>query len=126
MGIVVGRLSTLGWATTLKEKFNAVMDNYTESGYSQSVLYRGNVKSYAHALAMYSQDPESLAFQVQSDLLSLYKSVFPYGAEVEVVAQADGDETSIRYKIVISVRVRETPDGQWYDASSYIEVKGED
>lgn len=124
MGIVVGRLSTLGWATTLQDKFNAVMNNYTEAGYSQSVLYRGNIKSYAHALAMYSQDPESLAAQVKADLLTLYKSVFPYGAETDVNIQYD-DDSEIKYTVAISVRVREYPDGPWQDGVRYLEVNGE-
>lgn len=119
MVIAVGTVSTRGWARTTKEKITELMNHYTEAGYSQSVIYRDNIKSYSWSCAQYAQQPDLLAQQVEADLRRLYGNVFPEGAEAEVNYQFI-DANQIKYRIVISVRVM--VDGEWFDATKALEV----
>lgn len=119
MGIAVGTVSTRGWARTTKEKITELMNHYTEAGYSQSVVYRDNIKSYAFACAQYAQQPDLLADQVTSDLTRLFGNVFPEGVQVDTSYQFI-DSNEIKYRIVISLRVMEN--GEWYDATRAINV----
>ncbi len=121
MVIAVGTVSTRGWAKTTKEKITELMNHYTEAGYSQSVIYRGNVKSYAWSCAQYAQYPDLLAQQVEADLKRLYGNVFPEGAEAEVNYEFI-DSNQIKYRIVISLRVM--VNGEWVDSTKAIEVDG--
>lgn len=119
MVIAVGTVSTRGWAKTTKEKITELMNHYTEAGYSQSVIYRDNIKSYSWSCAQYAQQPDLLAQQVEADLRRLYGNVFPEGAEAEVNYQFI-DSNQIKYRIVISVRVM--VGGEWFDATKALEV----
>ncbi|QVW28539.1 hypothetical protein pEaSNUABM8_00042 [Erwinia phage pEa_SNUABM_8] len=119
MVIAVGTVSTRGWAKTTKEKVKELMNHYTEAGYSQSVIYRGNVKSYAWACAQYAQDPDYLASQVETDLKRLYGNVFPEGVACDVTFRFI-DSNQIKYSIDISLRVM--VDGEWYDSTNALEV----
>lgn len=119
MVIAVGTVSTRGWARTTKEKITELMNHYTEAGYSQSVIYRDNIKSYSWSCAQYAQQPDLLAQQVEADLRRLYGNVFPEGAEAEASYQFI-DANQLKYRIVISVRVM--VNGEWFDATKALEV----
>lgn len=117
MEIVVGTLSTRGWSKTPEEKISDLMNNYTESGYSQSVIYRGKIRSLAYAEQSLSQDPDALASKITDDLMSLYGAVFPEGCEVDVTWNwEEGSDT--RYRINMAIKVVEN--GKQYDASRYV------
>lgn len=117
----VGTLSVRGWATTVKDKITEIMNHYTEAGRSQSVIYRGNIKSYSYACALYAQNPDLLTRQVERDLTTLYGNLFPAGVEVDCTYSYLTDST-VRYRIIISFRVLPTADGTWVDGVRYIEV----
>lgn len=123
MVIAVGTISTRGWAKTTKDKITELMNHYTEAGYSQSQIYRDNIKSYSFACAQYAQQPDLLASQVEADLKRLFGAVFPEGVQAEASYQFL-DDNEIRYRIIISLRVM--ADGEWYDATRSVNVnKGE-
>ncbi|AEP83858.1 hypothetical protein EXP36_00320 [Salmonella enterica subsp. enterica serovar Weltevreden] len=120
--IAVGTLSTRGWARTPQEKARELMNHYTESGYSQSVVYRGNIKSLAYTQAVFAQDPDGMVAQIKMDLENLYGNVFPAGVEVETSWEFLKD-SDVRYRIFISVRVQEVADGEWYDVERYVDTE---
>lgn len=120
--IAVGTLSTRGWARTPQEKARELMNHYTESGYSQSVVYRGNIKSLAYTQALYAQDPDGMVAQIKSDLEKLYGNVFPAGVEV-ATSWEFLENSDVRYRVFISVRVQEVTDGEWYDVERYVDTE---
>lgn len=121
--IVVGTLSTRGWAKTPEEKIREVMNNYTESGYSQSVVYRGHIRSYAYARQQCAQqDPETLAEYVNADLLVLYGNVFPEKVSVETEVVYDEVQTE-RFALKIAVEIYDN--GIPYSAEKYVNVEDE-
>lgn len=117
--IAVGTLSTRGWAKTTSEKITELMNHYTEAGWSQSVIYRGNIKSYAFTVAQYYQQPEMLCSQVETDLLRLFGNVFTEGVEVEARYEFVQD-SDIRFNVIISLRVK--VNGEWVDATRSVNV----
>lgn len=120
---VVGTLSTRGWARTPEEKLREIINHFTESGYSQSVLYRGNIKSLSYLRAMYIEDPAALAENVQLSLTTLIRNVFAETSnlvEVEVNTASDRD-SEVVYRLMISARV--TIAGQKYDAYDSVDIK---
>ncbi|EBS0563391.1 hypothetical protein DTU56_09690 [Salmonella enterica subsp. enterica serovar Muenchen] len=121
--IVVGTLSTRGWATTAEEKIREVMNNYTEAGFSQSIIYQGNIKSLEHARFRTEQDPEALRSEVKKDLLSLYGNIFPDGVQVNTFIQED-PESDIRLKLIIEVQVTEGT--EQYSIEKYVEVENKE
>ena len=121
--IVVGTLSTRGWATTAEEKIREVMNNYTEDGFSQSIIYQGNIKSLEHARFRTEQDPEALRSEVKKDLLSLYGNIFPDGVQVNTFIQED-PESDIRLKLIIEVQVTEGT--EQYSIEKYVEVENKE
>lgn len=120
--IVVGTLSTRGWAITPEEKIREVMNNYTEAGFSQSVIYQGNIKSLEHARYRTEQDPEALKSEVKKDLLSLYGNIFPDGVEVNTSIEED-PESDVRVKLIIEVLVTEGT--TTYSVEKYVNVENE-
>ncbi|ECF3006354.1 hypothetical protein F0D22_24255 [Salmonella enterica subsp. enterica] len=121
--IVVGTLSTRGWATTAEEKIREVMNNYTEAGFSQSIIYQGNIKSLEHARFRTEQDPEALRSEVKKDLLSLYGNIFPDGVHVNTFIQED-PESDVRLKLIIEVQVTEGT--EQYSIEKYVEVENKE
>lgn len=120
MPIAVGTVSTRGWARTPREKIRELMNHYTESGYSQSMLYQGNIKSMAKAQQLFSQDPDGLANQIKKDLEWLYGNVFPEGVEVQTSWEfLNGSD--VRYRINIALRVMSG--GEWIDVERYVETE---
>ena len=121
MVVAVGTLSTRGWAKTTGDIITELMNHYTEAGYSQSVIYRGIFKSFSFRCAAFAQDPEELASKVQQDLVSLYGGVFTAGVEVECTYEYLND-SDIRYRLIISLRVLPAVGGDWVDAMRYVNV----
>lgn len=119
--IVVGTLSTRGWARTPEEKIREVMNNYTEAGYSQSVIYRDNIRSYSYARQMCTQqDPDTLREYVENDLIILYGNVFP--EKVSVTAEVVYDETETeKWKLKIAIEIYDN--GIPYSAEKYVNVE---
>lgn len=120
---VVGTLSTRGWARTPEEKIRELINHFTESGYSQSVLYKGSIKSLSYLRAAYIEDPTALAEEVQKSLTTLLRNVFfepDSVVEVEVTSEADRGSEVI-YRLVITARV--TVAGQKYDVYDSVEIK---
>lgn len=117
MKIVVGTVSTRGWAKTPEEKIHGIMNNYTESGYSQSVIYRGNIRSLAYAEQSLSQDPDAMAAKIAEDLTALYGAVFPEGCDVNVTWSWE-ENSNTRFNVQMAISVVEN--GKRYDASRYI------
>ena len=119
---VVGTLSVRGWAKTPEDRIRELMNHYTESGASQSVIYRGNIKSLAYTRAMLAQQPDAMASQVQADLIALYSSNFEdVECDVDVTYEEDSD---VRFNLNINLRVMYN--GAWMDAVNYVEtVNGE-
>lgn len=118
----VGTLSLRGWALTPEDMIRELMNHYTESGVSQSVIYRGKIKSLAYTKAVYAQNPEGMASAVQVDLLALFGNVFDdVECTVDVTYEEDSD---VRFNLNIYLRVQYK--GTWMDAVNYVEtVDGE-
>ena len=122
---VVGTVSTRGWAITPEERIREIINHFTESGYSQSVIYRGNIKSLSYLRASYMEDPVALAEAVRDSLKELLTNVF--GAEggvvdVEVTTESDR-QSEVVYVLVISAMV--TIDGNRYDIHDSVRLIGE-
>lgn len=122
---IVGTVSTRGWARTPEEKIREAINHFTEAGYSQSVLYRGKIKSLAYLRAMYVQDPEALAEAVRESLTTLLGNIFSAdGGKVEVDVTTEQDNQSeVVYVLVIAARV--TLDNQQYDVANSVRLIGE-
>ncbi|ANZ48877.1 hypothetical protein HOV30_gp027 [Erwinia phage Derbicus] len=121
--IVVGTLSTRGWAVTAEEKIREVMNNYTEAGFSQSVLYQGNIKSLEHARFRTEQDMDALRSEVKKDLESLYGNIFPDGVLVNTQVIQE-DESDVRYRLYIEVEVTEGENR--YSIEKYVNVENKE
>ncbi|QXO09748.1 hypothetical protein pEaSNUABM38_00026 [Erwinia phage pEa_SNUABM_38] len=121
--IVVGTLSTRGWAVTAEEKIREVMNNYTEAGFSQSVLYQGNIKSLEHARFRTEQDMDALRSEVKKDLESLYGNIFPDGVLVNTQVVQE-DESDVRYRLYIEVEVTEGENR--YSIEKYVNVENKE
>ncbi|QXO09462.1 hypothetical protein pEaSNUABM11_00038 [Erwinia phage pEa_SNUABM_11] len=127
MPTAVGTLSTRGWAFTAEDKIRELMNHYTESGASQTVIYRGKIKSLAYTKAMNAQNPDNMATAVQTDLLALYGAVFNDADSINVECTVDvtyEQDSDVRFNLNINLRVR--VNGVWMDAVNYVEtVDGE-
>lgn len=125
MPTAVGTLSTRGWAKTPEDMIRELMNHYTESGFSQSAVYRGQIKSLAYSKAVYAQQPDSMATAVQNDLLSLYGAVFNVGETINVECSVDvtyETDSDVRFNLNINLRVRYND--VWMDAVNYVETVG--
>lgn len=122
---VVGTVSTRGWAVTPEERIRELINHFTESGFSQSVLYRGKIKSLSYLRAQYSEDPSGLADAVRESLTELLQNVFgPEGGTVEVDTSTEPDgQSEVVYILVISALV--TINGTRYDIHDSVRLIGE-
>lgn len=122
MGKAVGTLSVRGWAKTPEDMIRELMNHYTEAGASQSVIYRGKIKSLAYTKAMLAQSPDAMAEQVKQDLTDLYGVYFDsVECNVDVTYEADSD---VRFNLNIQLSV--VYNGVRMDAVNYVEtVDGE-
>jgi len=118
MVVAVGTVSTRGWAKTPKDKIRELMNHYTESGQSQSIVFRGNIRSMAAAQADHSQNPDALAEQVNADLLALYGNVFGTDNVECNVDWAWVEDSDVKFKLIIELKV--TENGKDYDAAQYV------
>ncbi len=123
---VVGTVSTRGWAVTPEERIREIINHFTESGFSQSVIYRGKIKSLSYLRACYLEDPASLADEVRDALTELLKNVFgPEGGTVEVETSTEPDgQSEVVYVLVITAMV--TINGNRYDIHDSVRLIGED
>lgn len=121
--IVVGTLSSRGWARTPEEKIREVMNSYTESGFSQSVIYRNNIRSYSYARQICAQqDPDTLREYVENDLKILYGNVFPEKVSVEAeIVYSETEPEKWALKIAIEIYENGIP----YSAEKYVNVEDE-
>lgn len=118
MGKAVGTLSVRGWAKTPEDMIRELMNHYTEAGASQSVIYRGKIKSLAYTKAMLAQQPDTMADQVKQDLLDLYGQYFDDPqCTVDVTYDTDSD---VRFNLNIQLSV--VYKGVRMDAVNYVET----
>lgn len=122
---VVGTVSTRGWAITPEERIRELINHFTESGFSQSVIYRGKIKSLSYLRASYSDDPAALADAVRESLTELLQNVFgAEGGTVEVEASTEPDgQSEVVYALVITALV--TINGIRYDIHDSVRLIGE-
>lgn len=122
---VVGTVSTRGWAITPEERIRELINHFTESGFSQSVIYRGKIKSLSYLRASHSDDPAGLADAVRESLTELLQNVFSAeGGTVEVEASTEPDgQSEVVYALVITALV--TINGIRYDIHDSVRLIGE-
>lgn len=122
---IVGTVSTRGWARTPEEMIREAINHFTEAGYSQTVLYRGKIKSLSMLRAMHVQSPEDLADAVRDNLTALLGNIFSADGgkvEVDVTTESDG-QSEVVYMLVIAARV--TLNNQQYDVANNVRLIGE-
>lgn len=123
MGIVVGRLSVgKGWAKTVEEKIAEKIDHYCHSGYSQSVVFKGNVRSLSKRRQEFNTELEGLSSSVKEDLTFILKNVFRVEPSVEVETRPNAEREGV-YDLIIAASV--TINGVEYDASKYVKVEND-
>ncbi len=121
--IVVGRLSTKGWAKTTPDKMRQILQNYESAAYSQSTIFAGKILSWPYAQQRAIDDPDTLVTIVQRDLLNLYSSIFSNG-EVEVnVAWEWADDREVVYTLIIGIEVR--INGESFDLKDVLKTEGD-
>ncbi len=121
--IVVGRLSTKGWAKTTPDKMRQALKNYESAAYSQSTIFAGKIVSWPYAQQRAIDDPDTLVTIVQRDLLNLYSSIFSNG-EVEVnVGWEWTDDREVVYTLIIGIEVR--INGASFDLNDVLKTEGE-
>lgn len=121
--VVVGRLSTKGWAKTVPDKMRQALRNYESAAYSQSTIFAGKIVSWPYAQQRAIDDPDTLVTIVLRDLQTLYSSIFSNG-EVNVVVDWEwADEKQVLYTLVISINVRIGEDS--YDLNDVLKSEGE-
>lgn len=121
--VVVGRLSTKGWAKTVPDKMRQALRNYESAAYSQSTIFAGKIVSWPYAQQRAIDDPDTLVTIVLRDLQTLYSSIFSNG-EVNVEVDWEwADEKQVLYTLVISINVRIGEDS--YDLNDVLKSEGE-
>lgn len=120
MGIVVGRLSVgKGWGKTPEEKIKEKISHYCNSGYSQSVIYRRNVRSLSKERQRNAGDLDGLVSSVIEDLTFILTNVFRVKPEVKAWTETDPSHEGL-YILFMSAEV--TINGVTYDASNYVKI----
>lgn len=121
--VVVGRLSTKGWAKTVPDKMRQALRNYESAAFSQSTVFAGKIVSWPYAQQRAIDDPDTLVTIVQRDLLTLYSSIFSNG-EVEVTVGWEWvDENKVVYILTIAVNVRIGEES--YDLNDVLRSEGD-
>lgn len=121
--VVVGRLSTKGWAKTVPDKMRQALRNYESAAYSQSTVFAGKIVSWPYAQQRAIDDPDTLVTIVQRDLLTLYSSIFSNG-EVEITVGWEWvDENKVVYILTIAVNVRIGEES--YDLNDVLRSEGD-
>tara|TARA_Y100001960_G_scaffold61541_1_gene64341 strand:- start:27418 stop:27792 length:375 start_codon:yes stop_codon:yes gene_type:complete len=120
--IVVGRLSTKGWAKTVPDKMRQALQNYESSAYSQSTVFAGKIVSWPYAQQRANDDPEVLVSLVQRDLDNLYRSIFSNGEVNVSVGWEWEDEKEVIFLLTIEIEVR--VDGQSFDLNDVLRSEG--
>lgn len=69
-------LDSTGWLTKPEAKADAVMLGYLQANYSQSVLFKGKVRSFQHTLQQTQHDIATLERTVKEDLAEIYGAYF--------------------------------------------------
>lgn len=121
--VVVGRLSTKGWAKTVPDKMRQALRNYESAAFSQSTIFAGKIVSWPYAQQRAIDDPDTLIEIVKKDLTTLYSSIFSNG-EVNVdVGWEWQDEKKIIYTLTIAINVRIGEES--YDLNDVLTSEGE-
>lgn len=100
-------LDSTGWITKPEAKADAVMLDYLQANYSQTVLFKGLVKSFQYTLQQNQHKPTRLQSAVEEDLKSIYGAYFDL-AEVQCRVTEKGKEytgSDSAYDVEISVDV---------------------
>ena len=120
--IVVGRLSTKGWAKTVPDMMRQALVNYDSSAYSQSTVFAGKVVSWPYAQQRANGDPDVLVNLVQNDLDNLYRNIFSNGEVNVSVGWEWEDEREVIYLLTIEIEVR--IDEQSFDLNDVLRSEG--
>lgn len=60
-------LDSTGWVTKPEVKADAVLLDYLQASYSQSVIFQGKVRSFQYSIQQHQHDPLALERAVQDD-----------------------------------------------------------
>ncbi|WP_257291129.1 hypothetical protein [Endozoicomonas sp. ONNA1] len=114
-------LSTLGWATTLKDRADRLLSYFFLTNYSQSTTYRGKLASLPWVVANYTNDPIELRIKIE-DILIQHMS--PHFEDVAIsVAVTLEDERVDNRKMDIKIDVIVIEDNQKHSLSHLIRSK---
>lgn len=115
----VPTLSTVGWVNTVDKKADVILGHFFLSDYSQSVLYKGNVKSLPYIIAELSNKPLLLKARIYESLVSLMQPFFEQ-VQIDVAVEEDKLDDS-KLTITISATVFER--GVSYDMAYLVNAK---
>ncbi len=76
MSAVYPSLTPAGWISENYKKADMALAHFFVSQYSQSNLYKGKVSSLPYLIQQFGNDPQSLARQVESNVLTLFNRYF--------------------------------------------------
>lgn len=112
-------LSRKGWLDGVAERADRQLAYYLASNASQTMLYRGNVRSLQATVQAYNNDATRLKSAVESDLTALYLAVFD-AVSVNVTVTDTATDGSYRYNIAMDVVLTEA--GQNYQLGNVIQT----
>lgn len=113
MNVEIPTLSSSGWVGDVPEKLDKLLGYFLVSEASQSFLYEGSVASFPAMIQNNTEQPERLALQTKSSLVSLLGRYFD-GVEVDSDARVEDPERPDLINLVLDIRVM--ADGKQYQA----------
>lgn len=105
MTSVRGTLSTRGWLYTPEARLDRMLEEYVLANPSQTLFYRGRIRSLIATIRLVGTDPDKLATAIREDLSAKAAINFPErdGGRTEVVCQLDPVTNDINIEISMTV-----------------------
>ena len=115
----VPSLSPAGWVSGPAEKLDKLMSYYFVSEYSQSNLYKGQVKSLPKHIQAYGHDPLLLTTSMRESLQGLLQPYFD-DITVDVTTETPNPDDPGRINVMVDIVV--VQDGQRYSAGRELQT----
>lgn len=114
---VKGTLSTRGWARTPEARIDQTLTDYLCANPSQTIFYRGIVKSLQSDIFSSGSNVDLLCQYVQKSLGDMYARQFPENSTVEVTYIPDQTRPD---KVDLQISVLVYDNGRPYDLARVI------
>lgn len=109
-------LSTDGWVTEPKKRLDRIIAYYLASNPSQTLLFKGRVRSLQNAIREAGNNYDVLSTIIRNDLSSILGNNFPEGNTVDVTY----NEISTNGQINVNILANVKDNGIVYDLSAAV------